>query len=135
MTIEASKEGGDHGRLRLGMVGGGQGAFIGSVHRIAARIDDRYELVAGALSSDPARARSSAAELLIPPDRAYPDYATMAREEATRADGVDAVSVVTPNDSHHAICRAFLDAGINVICDKPLTTTVADALDLVTAVQ
>ena len=117
-------------RLRLGMVGGGQGAFIGGVHRIAARIDDRYELVAGALSSDAARAKASAAELRIAPERAYHSYAAMAAGEAARDDGIDAVAIVTPNHVHHGPAKAFLEAGIEVICDKPLTTTVADAEEL-----
>ena len=121
-------------RLRLGMVGGGQGAFIGAVHRIAARLDDRWELVAGALSSDPARARASAAELHIAEDRAYGDFAEMAAREAARADRIDAVAIVTPNHMHHAPARAFLDAGIHVICDKPLCHTLDDALDLERAV-
>jgi predicted dehydrogenase len=122
-------------RLRLGMVGGGQGAFIGAVHRIAARLDDRWELVAGALSRDPERARASAAALHIAPDRAYAEFGAMARAEAARADGIDAVAIVTPNAAHHAAARAFLDAGIDVICDKPLTTTLDDARDLVRAVR
>lgn len=121
-------------RLRLGMVGGGEGAFIGAVHRLAARMDDRWELVAGAFSRDAERGRRSAAALHVAPDRAYADFRDMARAEAARPDGVDAVSIVTPNASHHAIARAFLDAGIHVICDKPLTTTLADARDLVRAV-
>ena len=121
-------------RLRLGMVGGGQGAFIGAVHRIAARLDDRYELVAGALASDPARAHASAAELHIAPDRSYADFAAMARAEAAREDGIDVVAVVTPNHMHHAPSKAFLDAGINVICDKPLTSTLDDAHDLAASV-
>jgi predicted dehydrogenase len=115
-------------RIRLGMVGGGQGAFIGAVHRAAARLDDRYELVAAALSSDPQRALDSARELLIP--RAYASYTEMAAEEAKRGDGIDAVAIVTPNHVHHAVATAFLKAGIHVICDKPLTTTLADAEDL-----
>ena len=122
-------------RLRLGMVGGGQGAFIGAVHRIASRIDDRYELVAGALSSDPERAKASAAELGVAPDRAYTDYAEMAKAEAGREDGIDAVAIVTPNHVHHGPAKAFLEAGIHVICDKPLTTNLADALDLVETVK
>ncbi len=121
-------------RLRLGMVGGGQGAFIGAVHRIAARMDDRYELVAGALSSDPARAHASAAELHIAPDRSYADFEAMARTEAAREDGIDVVAVVTPNHMHAAPSRAFLDAGINVICDKPLTSTLEDAHELAATV-
>lgn len=115
-------------RLRLGMVGGGQGAFIGAVHRTAARLDDRYELVAAALSSDPRRALDSARELLIA--RAYANFSEMAAEEAKRGDGIDAVAIVTPNHVHHTVAMAFLKAGIHVICDKPLTTTLADAEDL-----
>jgi predicted dehydrogenase len=122
-------------RLRLGMVGGGQGAFIGAVHRIAARLDDRYELVAGALSSDPERARASAAELRIAPERAYGSFQEMAAKEAARDDGIDVVAIVTPNHIHHPAAKAFLEAGIHVICDKPMTTTVDDALDLVRTVR
>jgi predicted dehydrogenase len=117
-------------RLRLGMVGGGQGAFIGAVHRMAARLDDRWELVAGALSADPGRARDSAAALRIAPDRAFADFGAMARAEARRADCIDAVAIVTPNHVHHPAAAAFLDAGIHVICDKPLATTLAEARDL-----
>jgi predicted dehydrogenase len=126
MTIEAGKaEGKANGRIRLGMVGGGEGAFIGAVHRIAARIDDHYELVAGALSSTPEKALRSAAALGLA--RAYADYRTMAREEAARPDGIEAVAIVTPNDQHAPAAQAFLEAGIHVICDKPVTTTLADA--------
>ncbi len=121
-------------RLRLGMVGGGQGAFIGAVHRMAARLDDRYEFVAGALASDPERARASAAELGLAPDRAYGDFVAMAKAEAGRADRIDVAAIVTPNNVHHAAARAFLDAGIHVICDKPLAMTVAEAEDLVATV-
>ena len=135
MAIEGKGEGKLGRRLRLGMVGGGQGAFIGAVHRIAARLDDRYELVAGALSSDPARARASAAELRIAPERAYASFEEMAQKEAARDDGIDAVAIVTPNHLHHPAAKAFLEAGIHVICDKPMTTTVDDALDLVRTVR
>ena len=123
--------------LRLGMVGGGRGAFIGGVHRLCARMDGQYELVAGALSSDPQRARESGADLGLAPDRIYTSFAEMAAAEAKRGgpDGIEVVSIVTPNDSHHAIARAFLDRGIDVICDKPITTTVEDALDLVQTVR
>ncbi|OON62817.1 oxidoreductase [Massilia sp. KIM] len=114
-------------RIRLGMVGGGEGAFIGAVHRIAARLDDRYELVAGALSSTPDAARRSGQALGLAPERIYDDYARMAREEAARPDGIEAVSIVTPNHLHAPMARAFLEAGIHVICDKPVTTTSADA--------
>lgn len=117
------------------MVGGGSGAFIGGVHRIAARLDDRYELVAGALSSDAARARESARELGIAPERSYDSFAAMARQEAERADGIDVVAIVTPNHLHYAAARAFIDAKIHVICDKPLTSKLEDALELVSAVR
>src|SRR4051812_38292272 len=117
-------------RLRLGMVGGGQGAFIGAVHRAAARLDDRYELVAGAFSGDPARSRASAAELYIAPDRAYADFASMAAAEAKRPDRVDVVAIVTPNHLHRGPAALFLEAGISVFCDKPLCHTLEDALDL-----
>lgn len=121
-------------RLRLGMVGGGQGAFIGAVHRIAARLDDDWELVAGALSSDPERARASGTELRIDPERCYSDFREMARAEAERTrhggDGIDAVAIVTPNHLHFPVACAFIEAGIHVVCDKPLTTNLADALHL-----
>ena len=113
-------------RLRLGMVGGGQGAFIGAVHRIAARIDDRYELVAAALSSDPARAATSAAALGLSVERSYADFREMARREAARPDGVEVVAIVTPNHLHAPVATAFLDAGIHVICDKPLAVSVEE---------
>ena len=122
-------------RLRLGMVGGGRGAFIGAVHRIAARLDDRYELVAGALASDPARARAGAAEIGIAPERAYGSFQEMATAEAARPDRIDAVAIVTPNHLHVAPAKAFLAAGIHVICDKPLATSLADALDLAAVVE
>jgi predicted dehydrogenase len=118
------------GRIRLGMVGGGQGAFIGAVHRIAARLDDRYELVAGALSSDPQRARASGLELGLKEDRSYGSYEDMARREAEREDGIEAVAIVTPNHMHFPVAKAFLQRGIHVICDKPLTTTLKDAKKL-----
>jgi len=120
----------DSGLIRLGMVGGGQGAFIGGVHRIAARLDGAFSLVAGALSSDPARARASADELGIAPDRSYGSFAEMAKAEAKRADGIEAVSIVAPNHVHWPAAKAFLEAGIHVICDKPLTSNLADARKL-----
>jgi len=117
-------------RIRLGMVGGGEGAFIGAVHRIAARLDDRYELVAGALSASADKAMRSAEAIGLAPDRSYPDFQTMARAEAARSDGIEAVAIVTPNHMHVPVAEAFLDAGIHVICDKPLTTTLEQALGL-----
>lgn len=131
--IEGSKSAGGQ-RLSIGMVGGGQGAFIGAVHRLAAAIAGRYDLVAGALSSDAARAAASAAELGLDPARSYDSYAAMAEAEAARDDGIDAVVIVTPNHVHAPAAKAFLEAGIDVICDKPLTSTLADAEDLVAAV-
>jgi predicted dehydrogenase len=130
VTLEIKKEDKQGRRLRLGMVGGGPGGFIGAVHRMAARLDDRFELVAAALSSDPARSRAAALDLHIPADRAYGSFKEMAAAEAARADRIDAVAIVTPNHLHYAPAKAFLEAGIHVICDKPLTTTVEDAEDL-----
>jgi predicted dehydrogenase len=130
MTISGSTDQKLNRRLRLGMVGGGRGAFIGAVHRIAARLDDRWEFVAGALSSDPERARLSGGDLLLKPDRIYDSFEEMARREGSRDDGIDAVAIVTPNHAHAPAAKAFLEAGIHVICDKPLTTTLAEAEEL-----
>ena len=135
MAIGASKEEGAGRRIRLGMVGGGQGAFIGAVHRIAARMDDQYELVAGALSSDAARAKASAKDLGIADDRAYASFEEMAKAEAARPDGIEAVAIVTPNHMHAPAARAFLKAGIHVICDKPMTLTVDESKELVELVK
>jgi len=117
-------------RIRLGMVGGGEGAFIGAVHRIAARLDDHYELVAGALSSTPDKAQRSGQVLGLAPDRIYADYHRMAEAEAARPDGIEAVTIVTPNHMHAPVAEAFLQAGIHVICDKPVTTNSKDAKKL-----
>lgn len=123
------------GRIRLGMVGGGQGAFIGAVHRLAARMDDQYELVAGALSSNKKKALASARELGLDPSRSYGTFEEMAKAEAAREDGIEAVAIVTPNHMHAPVAKAFLKAGINVICDKPLTTNAKDAKELVRLVN
>jgi len=122
-------------RLRLGMIGGGQGAFIGAVHRIASRIDDRYELVAGCLSSTADKALASAKEIGIDPRRSYPDFKTMAESESSRKDGIEVVSIVTPNHMHASPSIEFLKKGIHVICDKPLTSTIEDAHKLHKAVK
>lgn len=116
--------------IRLGMVGGGQGAFIGAVHRIAFRIDNRFELVAGALSSNPERALASSRELGLSDERSYTSFEEMAQQEAKREDGIEAVAIVTPNHMHAPIAKAFLAAGIHVICDKPLTADLDEALEL-----
>jgi predicted dehydrogenase len=125
----------DTGRIRLGMVGGGQGAFIGAVHRIASRIDNEYELVAGALSSEPKRAIASALDIGIARDRAYGTYEEMAKAEAKRADGIEVVAIVTPNHMHAGPAKAFLRAGFHVICDKPLALNVREAKELVAAAR
>jgi len=122
-------------RIRLGMVGGGRGAFIGYVHRIASRLDGDFELVAGALSSRPEIARQSGRDLGLAEDRIYTDFAAMAQAEAARPDGIEAVAIVTPNHLHFAPAKAFLEAGIHVICDKPLTSTLADARALAAIAQ
>src|SRR6478752_6548415 len=122
-------------RIRLGMVGGGEGAFIGAVHRIASRIDDHYEFVAGALSATPEKARRSGQALGLAADRIYDDYASMAKAEAKRADGIEAVAIVTPNDVHAGPTYAFLKAGIHVICDKPLTLSLDEARKMKAAVD
>ncbi len=124
-----------YGPIRYGMVGGGQGAFIGGVHRIAARMDGEFVLVAGALSSNPERAKASAEELGLDPERSYASYAEMAKAEAKRPDGIEAVSIVTPNNHHFPAAKAFLEAGIHVICDKPLATTLAEAKKLTALVE
>ncbi|MCA3554012.1 Gfo/Idh/MocA family oxidoreductase [Aestuariivirga sp.] len=118
------------GRIRLGMVGGGQGAFIGAVHRLAARMDDQYEVLAGALSADAKKARASGAELGLAPDRIYVGFHEMAKAEAKRADGIEAVSIVTPNHVHVPAALAFIEQGIHVICDKPLALSLKEAKQL-----
>jgi predicted dehydrogenase len=122
-------------RLRLGMVGGGRGAFIGACHRMAARVEDKWELVAGALSSDPEIAKESGADLFLSPERSYASWQEMVAEEAKRPDHIDAVSIVTPNHLHFPVSKAFLEAGFHVICDKPMTFTLDEALELVQVVR
>src|SRR5271165_7112084 len=131
MVHAAAVEGLKGRRLRVGMIGGGRNAFIGAVHRMAMRLDDLFELKAGALSSDAENARASAADLGLEPDRTYADYREMAKREAARPDGIEAVVIVTPNHLHFPVAKAFLEAGIDVICDKPLSTTLAEARELV----
>lgn len=122
-------------RIRLGMVGGGNDAFIGGVHRIAARIDGRFDLVAGALSSTAEKSKASGAALGLADDRCYGDFTEMAKREARLKDGIEAVAIVTPNHVHFPAAREFLKRGIHVICDKPLTSTLADAKKLVAAAE
>ena len=123
------------GRIRLGMVGGGLDAFIGGVHRIASRIDDHYELVAGCFSSTAEKSQASGADLGLDPKRVYDDFTSMAKREARLKDGIRAVAVVTPNHMHFPVAREFLKRGIHVICDKPLTSTLQDARKMAKAVE
>lgn len=122
-------------RIRLGMVGGGRDAFIGAVHRIAARIDDQYELVAGCFSSNPEKSMASGADLGVDPKRTYASFAEMAAREAPRKDGIEAVAIVTPNHMHAPVAMQFLRRGIHVICDKPLTATLPEAKRLAKAAE
>ena len=115
-------------RLRLGVVGGGR---IAGTQAMAARLSDRWDVVAGAFSSDPQKAQASAADWFLPEERCYTSFTEMAAQEGARDDGVDAVMITTPNHVHHPAARAFLDAGIDVLCDKPLTNEVNEADDLV----
>jgi predicted dehydrogenase len=124
-------------KLRMGMVGGGQGAFIGGVHRLVAALDGQIELVAGSFSQDPRNTKTTGEQLYLDPTRCYDTYQQMAAEEAKRPEGdrVDFVSVVTPNVSHFAIAQEFLAAGFHVVCDKPMTHTLDEAKELVGLVE
>jgi predicted dehydrogenase len=124
-------------KLRMGMVGGGQGAFIGGVHRIAATLDQQVELVAGCFSQDPENTRITGQELYIDPARAYDTYEQMAAAEAGLPENerIDFVTIVTPNVSHFAIAKRFIDAGIHVVCDKPITHSLDEAEELVKLVE
>ncbi|WP_261195974.1 Gfo/Idh/MocA family protein [Pseudoruegeria sp. SHC-113] len=126
---------GTAGPIRLGMVGGGKDAFIGGVHRIAARLDGKFDLVAGALSSTPERALESGRALGLAEDRIYSDFTEMAKREVRIKSGIEAVAIVTPNHVHYTAAREFLRRGIHVICDKPLTSNLADAKKLVKAAE
>ena len=114
-------------RLRLAVIGGGPGSFIGAMHRQAARLDDRYTLVAGVLSSNPDRAMQAGAAIGLSADRIYTSVTAMLDVEAARDDGADVVAIMTPNDTHFEYTIAALECGFDVICDKPMTNTVADA--------
>jgi len=123
-------------RLRLAVVGGGPGSFIGAMHRQAARLDDRFELVACALSSDPEHALQAGRDIGgVAQERCYPSGPTLMEVEAVRADGAEVVAIMTPNDSHFSLSMQALDHGMDVICDKPMTTTLAEALTLHQRVQ
>jgi predicted dehydrogenase len=118
-------------RLKWGMVGGGESSQIGSVHRIASALDARFDFLAGALDADPAKGRDYAQRLGIAPDRAYGDWHEMLEGEKSRKDKLDLVTVATPNATHYSITKAFLEAGIHVLCEKPMTVTVEEAEDIV----
>ena len=124
-------------KLKMGMVGGGRDAFIGAVHRNAALMDGKVEFVAGALSSEPEKARASARDLLISEDRSYETWQEMAVQESKLPEGerIDFVSIVTPNVMHFPIAKTFAEAGINIICDKPMTYTLQEARELVNIVN
>ncbi|MDR6386068.1 Gfo/Idh/MocA family protein [Paraburkholderia caribensis] len=122
-------------RIRLGLIGGGPGSIIGETHRIAARLDGQYDIVAAALSSNPERARQAARDLGIGAERAYPSWQQMLEAEAARPDRIDAVAVMTPNDSHHPICMLALERGFHVICDKPLASDLAQAREIAARVK
>ncbi len=117
-------------RLTWGMIGGGEGSQIGPVHRIASALDARFDFTAGALDADPAKGRDFARRLGIPADRAYGDWQEMLAAEKNRKDKLDLVTVATPNSTHYAITKGFLEAGINVLCEKPMTVTVDEAEDI-----
>ena len=116
--------------LRWGMVGGGRGSQIGYIHRSAALRDRYFDLKAGALDLDAGRGAAFAADLGVAPDRAYPDWRAMIAAEAARADGIEVVTIATPNNTHHEIAKAALQAGLHVICEKPLCFTTAEAEEL-----
>lgn len=122
-------------RLRLAVIGGGPGSFIGAMHRQAARLDDRYELVTGILSSDTARSKKAGLEIGVAPDRLYSNVREMLKEESARKDGADVVAIMTPNDSHYEYAVAALEHGFDVICDKPMTNTLEEAEALHKKVQ
>ncbi len=121
--------------LRLALVGGGPGSFIGSMHRLAARLDDRYEVVSAVLSSDPARSLSACLELGLDKERIHTNVDDMLNTEAARNDGAEVAAIMTPNDSHFPFAKTALENGLDVICDKPMTNTVAEAEELVRLVK
>ena len=118
-------------KLNWGLIGGGKGSQIGPAHRLSAAMDGLYTLAAGALDADPAQGRAFAQSLGVAEDRAYGDWREMLAGEKDRADRVDLVTVATPNSTHYQITRAFLQAGINVLCEKPMTVTVEQAEEIV----
>ena len=121
--------------IRLAVIGGGPGSFIGRTHRAAAKMDGRYEIVAGVVSSDPERSRSAGVAMGIEASRSYGDAIEMLEVESSLADGIDAVAIMTPNDSHHEYALKALGSGLDVICDKPMTNTLGEAMDIVSSVR
>ena len=122
-------------RLRLAVIGGGPGSFIGAMHRTAARLDDRFEIVAGVLTSDPDRSRAAGVAIGLSEDRAYGDARSLFEGESAHAAGADVVAIMTPNDTHHAYSTGALEHGFDVISDKPMTNTLVEAIDLVEKVR
>jgi predicted dehydrogenase len=122
-------------RLRLGVIGGGSDSFIGEVHRTAARLDDNFEIVAAVLSSNPERSITMGRSIGLAPERAYGTASELFQQEPKRSDGMEVVAIMTPNDSHFALCCQAVEIGLDVICDKPLTTRLDDAIELVRRVR
>ena len=121
-------------KIRIGFVGGGPNSFIGYSHRLASRFDNRFEFVAGVFSRDIGKSIKFGKALGLDPSRCYDNYLTMAKEESKRKDGIQALGIMTPSGDHYKIAKAFIDKGIHIICDKPLTATVEDAVKLKKAI-
>ncbi len=122
-------------RLRLGVIGGGPDSFIGIVHRSAARLEERFDVVAGVLSSDPERSRAAGQSVGLDASRSYGTAEEMLEQESGRPDGIDVLAIMTPNESHFRLCSAALDRGLDVVCEKPLCNRLDEALDLVRRVE
>ena len=117
-------------KIRIGFVGGGPNSFIGYTHRLAARFDNRFEFVAGVFSRDPKKSKEFGRALGIDTSRCYSDYKTMAKKEASKIDGIQALGIMTPSGDHYKIAKPFIENNVHIICDKPLTSTIKDAENL-----
>ena len=121
-------------KIRIGFIGGGPNSFIGYTHRLSARFDNKFEFVAGIFSKDKKKSKSFGSSLGLADDRCYSDYKSMASAESKRNDGIQALGIMTPSGDHYKIAKAFIEKGIHIICDKPLTATVEDAIKLKKAI-
>ena len=121
-------------KIRIGFIGGGPNSFIGYTHRLSARSDNKFEFVAGIFSKDKKKSKSFGSLLGLADDRCYSDYKSMASAESKRNDGIQALGIMTPSGDHYKIAKAFIEKGIHIICDKPLTATVEDAVKLKKAI-